>query len=330
MFLFDEKYSQQNILVIGGAGFIGSNLVRELVDIGAKVSVIDFLVPNYGGNLFNLDGYEGKIEFVQADICDLDLAKQLVIDKAYIFNLAGQTSHLDSMQDPFTDQKNNVTARLNVLEACRQVNPDARIVYTSTRQIYGRPLYLPVDESHPLSPVDFNGVSEIASEHYHNLYHSIFHLKITILRLTNVYGPRMRIKDARQNFIGKWIRQIMEGEEILVFGDGSQLRDLLFVSDVTEALLRTGISQHAIGEVLNLGTAPISLLDLAHQMVEIAGKGSYRVTPFPVERKAIDIGSYYGNYSKATRLLSWEPKIHLSKGLLNTFEYYIANFWRYI
>ena len=237
MSLFAEKYSQQNCLVIGGAGFIGSNLVRQLVDLGAKVSVINSLFPNYGGNLFNLDGYEERIDFLQADICDLSLSKQLIENKAFVFNLAGQTSHLDSMQDPFTDQKNNVTARLNILEACRHVNPNARIVYTSTRQIYGRPQYLPVNESHPLSPVDFNGVSEIASEHYHNLYHSIYDLRITIFRLTNVYGPRMRIKDARQNFIGKWIRQIIEGDEILVFGDGSQLRDLLFVSDVTQAIL---------------------------------------------------------------------------------------------
>jgi nucleoside-diphosphate-sugar epimerase len=213
-----QQYKGAMVLVIGGAGFIGSNLVRHLVDLGAKVTVVDSLFPNYGGNLFNLLGYQEKISFIQKDICNLALAYKVVKNQDFIFNLAGQTSHLDSMQDPFTDQKNNVIARLTIMEACRYKNPQCRIIYTSTRQIYGRPQYLPVDESHPLSPVDFNGVSEIASEHYHNLYHSIFNLPITILRLTNVIGPRMRIKDARQNFVGSWIRKLIEGDEISSMG----------------------------------------------------------------------------------------------------------------
>lgn len=325
-----QQYKGAMVLVIGGAGFIGSNLVRHLVDLGAKVTVVDSLFPNYGGNLFNLLGYQDKISFIQKDICNLALAYQVVKNQDFIFNLAGQTSHLDSMHDPFTDQKNNVTARLTIMEACRHKNPQCRIIYTSTRQIYGRPQYLPVDESHPLSPVDFNGVSEIASEHYHNLYHSIFNLPITILRLTNVIGPRMRIKDARQNFVGSWIRKLIEGDEILVYGDGSQYRDLLIVDNVVDALLRSGITPSSIGEVMNLGSCHVSLLELAEMMVEIAGKGSFKTIPFPPNRKAIDIGSYYSDYTKAAKILGWHADENLGAGLRLTLHFFFENYQHYL
>jgi UDP-glucose 4-epimerase len=325
-----SAYENQRVLVLGGAGFIGSNLVRTLVDFDAEVTVIDSLFSKHGGNLFNLQGYLEKINFINDDINNLEITKAAVDRQQFIFNLAGQTSHVDSMEDPFTDLKVNVASRLSVLEACKSKNKKARIVYTSTRQIYGRPNYLPVKENHPLTPVDVNGVNEIAAEHFHMLYRKVYHLPVTIVRLTNVYGPRMRIKDTRQNFIGWWFRQLIEGKPIQIYGDGQQLRDLLYVDDVVDAILRIGLRPVSIGEIMNLGTSPISLLDLAKAMIQIKEGGGYKLVPFPDERKVIDIGSYYGDYTKAKNLLNWVPMIDLQSGLKQTFEYFDQYWGKYL
>lgn len=317
-----ERMAGQKALVVGGAGFIGSTLARRLVDLGVNVTVVDNLCANCGANLFNLEGYLDKIQYLEGDVGDAGLADDAVRDQHFIFSLAGHTSHMDSMKDPFSDLSMNVIAKLSILEACRRINPRVRILYTSTRQIYGRPHYLPVRETHPLSPVDVNGINEISAEHYHSLYHRIHNLETTILRLTNVYGPRMRIKDARQNFMGWWFQRLLTGEEIRVYGDGQQLRDLLFVEDVVNALLAAALQPVSIGEVFNLGGPPISLLDLAKCMVEVHGGGSYQLVPFPKEQKSIDIGSYYGDYAKATRILGWTPMTSLAEGLSRTFEYF--------
>lgn len=325
-----SAYEEQNVLVLGGAGFIGSNLVRRLVDFNARVTIIDSLHQNFGGNLFNLDGYLDKVSFIQTDINDYDTTKASVKGQKFIFNLAGQTSHMDSMKDPFTDLQTNIVSRLSVLEACKHVNPEARLIYTSTRQIYGKPKYLPVKETHPLAPVDVNGINEIAAEHYHILYEKIYNLPATIIRLTNVYGPRMRIKDSRQNFIGWWIRQLLDEKPLQIYGDGLQLRDLLFVDDVVDALLRVGLRPISVGQILNLGSSPISLLELAQVMVKITGKGVYKLVPFPNDRKAIDIGSYYGDYSKAKNILGWKPSTDLTEGMKMTLDFYVHNMENYL
>lgn len=317
-----EAFAGKNILVVGGAGFIGSNLARNLVDCGANVTVVDGLFPNCGGNLFNLQGYLKDLVFIQGDVGNQELAKDVVRRQDYIYILAGHTSHLDSMNNPLQDLAINVAAKVSILEACRHMNKKARIVYTSTRQIYGRPQILPVPETHSLNPVDVNGINEIAAEHYHILYHQLHDLDITILRLTNVYGPRMHIRDARQNFMGWWFRQLLCNNEIMVYGDGHQMRDLLYVDDVVDALIRSALCPSAIGEIFNLGSPPITLLDLAMLMIEVNGVGSYQVAPFPVMRKKIDIGSYYGDYSKATKLINWTPTKALVRGLKATLDYY--------
>jgi UDP-glucose 4-epimerase len=247
----------------------------------------------------------------------------LVRGQDFVFNLAGQVSHLDSMKDPLTDLEINCRSQLSILEACRKYNPGVKIVYAGTRQVYGRPRYLPVDESHPCEPTDFNGVNKMAGEWYHLVCHRVFGLRTVSLRMTNVYGPRMRVKDARQTFMGWWLRCIVDGRELEVFGDGSQIRDFTHVDDVSEALLLAAAQPVADGKIYNLGgNEPIRLLDLARLMVEINQHGSYRVVPFPPDLKAIDIGDYYGNYAKIQAELGWRPAMPLRRGLRETIEFY--------
>lgn len=326
-----DVYGAHSVLVTGGLGFIGSNLARRLVSLGAKVTVVDSLLPQYGGKQFNIAGLENKITVNIADVRDPHSMEHLVRGRHFIFNLAGQVSHLDSMRDPFTDLEINCRSQLSILESCRKNNPDVRIVHSGTRQIYGKPQYLPADENHPIDPVDVNGVNKVAGEWYHMVYHRAYGMRATSLRLTNTYGPRMRVTDARQTFLGIWIRRAIEGSEILVYGDGEQRRDFTFVDDAVEALLLAGASDEAIGQIYNLGGSEVvSLKSLAETLIGIAGGGSYRLVPFPAEQKAIDIGDYFGNYNKIRRALGWEPTTPLEAGLRRTLDYYRqyhAEYW---
>lgn len=310
-------------LITGGLGFIGSNLARRLADLGARVTVIDSLIPQYGGKLFNISGYEDKLKVNIADVRDEHSMDYLVRDQDFIFNLAGQVSHLDSMHNPYVDLDINCRSQLSILEACRKHNPNVRVVFSGTRQIYGKPQYLPVDERHPIDPVDVNGVNKVAGEWYHIVYHRAYGLRTTSLRLTNTYGPRMRVIDARQTFLGIWVRQLIEGNEILVYGDGLQKRDFNYVDDVVEALLLCAANDNTIGEIYNLGgDEVVALKSLAEQIVTIHGSGAHKLVPFPGEQKAIDIGDYYGDYFKIKHALGWQPKIDLEDGLRRTLDYY--------
>jgi UDP-glucose 4-epimerase len=327
---YRDFYRGKSVLVTGGLGFIGSNLARALADLGAKVTAVDSLLPDYGGNLFNLAGYEDKIRINIADVRGHGM-KYLVEGQQVLFNLAGQVSHVDSMSDPFTDLEINCTSQLWILEAVRQRNPEVKIVYAGTRQIYGSPQYLPVDEKHPLNPIDVNGINKISGELYHLVYHSVYGIRASSLRLTNTYGPRQLIKHSRQGFIGWFVRQALLGEPIQVFGDGAQKRDFDHVSDVVDAFLRAGADAAADGQVFNLGgEAPISLGELARMLIEIAGQGSYRLVPFPPERKRIDIGDFYGDATKIRQVLGWAPRIPLRRGLEETLAYYRAHKERYL
>jgi nucleoside-diphosphate-sugar epimerase len=317
------KFKNKNILITGGAGFIGSNLALKLVELEANVTIIDSLIPEYGGNLFNLEPIKNKVKLNISDVRDEHSMKYLIRDHDYLFNLAGQTSHIDSMSNPYSDLEINARAQLSILESCRRYNPDIKIVFASTRQIYGRPRYLPVDENHPLSPVDINGINKMAGEWYHLVYNDVYKIKSVVLRLTNTYGPRMRVKDARQTFLGIWIRNVIEGKKILVFGDGKQIRDFNYVDDVSDAILLTALSNEVNGMIFNLGADdPINLEDTAKLLIEITNKASYELIPFPPERKAIDIGDYYANYTNIKTKLSWQPKISLKEGLKSTIDYY--------
>lgn len=325
-----KNYSGKEILITGGLGFIGSNLARRLVSQGANLTLVDSLIPQYGGNTFNIDDIKNKVAVNVCDVRDTFAMEHLIQGKEYLFNLAGQTSHLDSMADPHTDLDINAAAQLSILEVCRKVNPDIKIVFASTRQLYGRPDYLPVDEKHPIRPVDVNGINKLAGEWYHLLYNNVYGIRACALRLTNTYGPGMRVKDARQTFLGIWIRLLLEGKPIKVFGDGKQLRDFNFVDDCVEALLLAGASDQANGKVYNLGGSEvIGLKDLSKMMVNLGHGGSFELAPFPSDKKAIDIGDYYSDFSLITKELGWVPKIDLKDGLKRTLNYYSTHFSHY-
>ena len=325
-----DFYRGRKVLVTGGLGFIGSNLCRSLADLGARVLAVDSLLPDYGGNLFNLAGYEDRVQVNIADVRGHGMG-YLVRGQEVLFNLAGQVSHIDSMTDPFTDLEINCRSQLWILEALRQNNPEARVVYAGTRQVYGKPTRLPVDESHPLNPTDVNGINKISGELYHLVYHSVYGIRACSLRLTNTYGPRQLIRHSRQGFIAWFIRKAVLGEEIQIYGDGSQKRDFDYVDDVVDAFLRAGASDQAPGQVFNLGgETAISLLDLAKMLIDIAGAGSYTLVPFPEDRKRIDIGDFEADASKIRAALGWQPRVGLREGLQRTVDYYRQHKERYL
>lgn len=321
-----STYNGKKILITGGLGFIGSNLARALLAQGADVTLVDSLIPQYGGNPFNIADIREKVRVNVCDVRDPFAMAYLLQDSDYLFNLAGQTSHIDSMSNPQTDLDINATAQLSILEACRKVNPDIKIVFASTRQLYGKPDYLPVDEKHPIRPVDVNGINKLAGEWYHLLYNNVYGIRACALRLTNTYGPGMRVKDARQTFLGIWVRLLLEGKPIKVFGDGLQLRDFNYVDDCVDALLLAGESEQANGKVYNLGsTEVIGLKALAEMMVGLGYGGTFELMPFPPERKAIDIGDYYSDYRLIKKELGWSPKVDLQEGLNRTMTFYRAH-----
>ncbi|MBX3010903.1 MAG: NAD-dependent epimerase/dehydratase family protein [Caldilineaceae bacterium] len=316
-------YRNRHALITGGLGFIGSNLARRLVDLGARVTLVDSLIPDYGGNHFNLAGYEEQLRVNIADVRDPYAMQALVQGQDLLFNLAGQVSHIDSMTDPLADLEINARAQLSILEACRHENPQIKVIYAGTRQQYGKPHYLPLDEQHLQHPTDVNGVNKLAGEWYHIVYYNAYGLRTSSLRLTNTYGPRQLLKHNRQGFIGWFIRLAIEGKAIQLYGDGQQQRDLTFVDDVVDAFLRVGATEASNGQVYNLGGQhPISLYDLAHLIVEIAGRGHVTTIPWPEERKKIDIGDVYSSYAKIEAALGWQPQTDLRQGLAQMIAYY--------
>jgi nucleoside-diphosphate-sugar epimerase len=324
-------FKNKNVLITGGLGFIGSHLARRLVKLGARVTLIDSLQPTYGGNRFNIKGIENRVRVSISDVRDAKSIERLVQGQEFLFNLAGQTSHMDSMQDPFTDLEINAQAQLSILEACRTYNPTIKIVFASTRQVYGKPHYLPVDEKHPLQPVDINGVNKLAGEWYHLLYHKVYGIRSVVLRLTNTIGPCMRVKDARQTFLGIWIRLVLEGKPFEVWG-GAQLRDFTYVDDCVDALLRAVASDKANGMVLNLGgKGRISLSGLARLLVKAnGGRGRFEVKEFPADRKKIDIDDFYADCRLIGRKLGWRPQTSIEQAVRKTLAYYKKHLAEYL
>ena len=321
----------KKVLISGGLGFIGSNLADRLVGDGAQVTIIDSMIPEYGGNMRNIHEISDKITVNFSDVRDPFSINQLISEQDYLFNLAGQTSHLDSMEEPFTDLDINAKAQLSILEACRKHNPDIRIIFASTRQIYGKPKYLPVDEKHPCHPVDVNGINKMAGEWYHILYHDVYGIPTSVLRLTNTYGPRMRIKDARQTFLGIWIRNLLEKKPIQVYGNGLQRRDYNYVEDVVDALLIAATRPEARGKIYNLGAPePLSLVDTARLMCKLSEGASYEKIPFPEERKAIDVGDFVCDYKAFQSTFDWDPKVNFQEGISKSIDYYRKNLDYYI
>src|SRR3954463_11770304 len=265
------RYREARALVTGGLGFIGSHLSKALVDLGAEVTIVDSLIPEYGGNLYNVRDIADQVRINLSDIRDPWSIRTLVDGQDFIFNLAGQVSHIDSMEDPETDLDINCKAQLSLLEALRRTNPEAVIVFAASRQQYGRPQFVPVTEDHPLVPVDVNGINLIAGESYHLLYQSVYGIPAASLRLTNTYGPHLLMKHGRQGFITVFIRRALEGQDLQVFGDGKQLRDFTYVSDAVDAFLAAALTEEAFGKALNVGgIEPVSLFDVAQLCQELA------------------------------------------------------------
>jgi UDP-glucose 4-epimerase len=328
---YRDFYRGRRVLVTGGMGFIGSNLTRSLVGLGADVLIVDAMIPDYGGNPFNIDDVRDQVRVNIADIRNENILTQLVRGHDVIFNLAGQVSHIDSMRDPYTDLDINCRAQLSLLEACRKHNPAAKVVFAGTRQVYGRPERLPVDERHLVKPVDVNGVNKAAGEYYHLLYNDVFGVRACSLRLTNVYGPRQLIKHNRQGFIGWFIRLAIEDEEIQVFGDGSQVRDFVYVDDAADAFLRAGAADACNGGVFNVGgSEPVSHRDLVRLLIDVAGSGRARFVAWPPDKQRIDIGSFYSDSTKFRQATGWTPAVGLRDGLDRTVRFFREHLSRYL
>jgi UDP-glucose 4-epimerase len=328
-----QEYAGARVVITGGLGFLGSHLAARLVELGADVTIIDSLIPEYGGNPYNIREIADRVHVNYSDIRDPWSIRHLVRGQDFIFNLAGQVSHIDSMEDPETDLDINCKSQLSLLEACRENNPQARIVFAASRQQYGRPKFLPVTEEHPLIPVDVNGINLVAGESYHLLYNDVYGLRAVSLRMTNSYGPHLLMKHGRQGFIAVFIRLAIEGKPIKVYGDGSQLRDFTYVSDAVEAFLAAGVKEDAYGQALNVGgLEPVPLLEVARLCQEIAGAGgSVETVPWPPGRGKIDIGSIHIDHTRLTELTGWEPAVGLAEGLERTISFYREHgdhYWR--
>jgi UDP-glucose 4-epimerase len=328
---YREYYRGRAVMVTGGLGFIGSNLARRLVELGADVLLVDSFLPDAGGNLFNIDGIADRVRVNIADIRQQTTMNHLVRDRDVIFNLAGQVSHIDSMRDPYTDLEINCRSQLTVLEACRNFNPNVKVVFAGTRQVYGRPASLPVDERHLVRPTDVNGINKAAGEYYHLVYNNVFGVRACSLRLTNVFGPRQLIRHNRQGFIGWFIRLAIENRPIQIYGDGSQLRDFVYVNDAADAFLRAGVSDACNGDVFNVGgMQPISHRDLTAMLVRVAGGGSVEYVEWPADKRAIDIGSFYADSRKFTATTGWTPEVPLEEGLRGTIAFYRQHYDQYV
>jgi UDP-glucose 4-epimerase len=323
-------FRDARVLITGGVGLIGSTLARRLVALGAEVLLVDSMVPEAGGNFANIADIRDRVRVNIADIRDREALRHLLAGQNFLFDLAAQTSHLDSMNAPEHDLAVNCTAQLQLLELCRAVAPDIAIVHAGTRQIYGRPQYLPVDEAHPLRPADFNGVNKMAGEAYHLLFHDVYGHNTRSLRLTNVYGPGMRIKDARQNFLGIWLRRALEGAAFEVWG-GEQRRELLYVEDAADAFLIAALSRETAGLALNVGgETPYTLLALAEALIRANGAGQFEHREFPEERKRIDIGDFVTDDRRFRELTGWAPRVGLDDGLASTLDYYRRHLASYL
>lgn len=318
----ESKFRNKKILITGGLGFIGSNLAIKLVGLGAKVTILDALIPEFGGNKFNVNPIKNKVSVKIADMKDAKMVNRIVKDKEIIFNLAGTLSHIDSMIDPFTDLDINCRAQLCLLEACRTFNRQVKIVFAGTRNQYGKALYLPVDEKHIQEPTDINGINSTAAEKYHFLYGRIYQLKAVSVRMSNTYGPRHQMKHSKQGVLNWFIRLLIEGKKVELFGDGLQIRDVNYIDDVVNALLLLASSDKSNSQAYNLGGQPVTLKSFVETVIKVLGEGKYKTVPFPNERKAIEVGNYVADIKKINTDVGWKPKVTIEEGVQKTIDYY--------
>jgi UDP-glucose 4-epimerase len=325
VYQLNSYYKNKKVLVIGGAGFIGSNLSIKLVELGAKVSIVDALLRECGGNLFNLSKIKNRIRFYHGDINKLKNISYVLGEADVIFNCIGFTNHLASIKDPLQDLKLNVSVHLQLLLACKNSNISARIVYLASRSQYGRSQSKKIKETHPICPLDFHGAHKAMGEIYHTLFNTLYGVDARILRVTNVYGPRQDMRNGNPGIINKFIKEMMEGERILIFGSGNRVKDFLYVDDVVDAILHLAMKKDVEHRVYNLGGNPVAIEEVVRAIISILGRGKYEVVPFPKSVKAMDTGDVILDSSRIKNEFGWKSNVKLHEGVKDTIVFYLKN-----
>ncbi len=318
-------------LITGGMGFTGSNLAIGLVNAGSDVTIVDAMIPGYGGNLFNIAPIGSRVTVNFSDVRDVNVMNHLVRGQDFVFHLAGQVDHILSMSDPFPDIDINIKGTAVMMEALRRHNPSAKLIYTGTRGQYGAAVSLPVNEEAATNPKGIYEISNLTAEKIIQVYNDAHGIDAVLLRLTNIYGPRAQMRHPRYGVVNWFVRQAIDGATIKVFGDGKIRRDFLFIDDAVEAIMMSAVSPAAVGEVLNVGIdKPTDFIELADTLIEVAGSGRWEFSPFTPERKAQEPGDFYSDISKIRRLVGWQPRTALRDGLRQTVEFYRdhkAHYW---
>jgi UDP-glucose 4-epimerase len=318
-----SKWKEANVLITGGLGFIGSNLARMLASVGAQVSILDNLLTPYGGNIHNVDDIREKIEIIDGDVRDWSLIKKNVKNKEFVFHLAAQVDQYIAMENPQLDLDINCKGTLNVLEGCRLLNKKAKIVFTGSRVVIGEPEYFPVDEAHPTNPMNIYGLDKLLAEKYCLLYNEVYDLKTSVLRLSNVYGPKAQLRYPNYGVLNLFVGYALSNRTIPIYGDGTQTRDFVFVEDVVNALILAAESDRSVGEIFFVGSGiETTLLNIAKKIIVIVGKGDYKFVPYSSTLKKTDIMRFATNYNKINKFLGWSPKFSLSQGLSETVKFY--------
>jgi UDP-glucose 4-epimerase len=320
-----EIFKGKAILITGGLGFIGSNLAHHLVTMGANITILDALLPLYGGNRINIAGIEDKVELVDGDIRDANLINTQVVGKDYIFHLAGQISYLDSKNQPFVDLDFNGRGNLTLLEAVRHHASQAKIIFSSSRLVYGKVLTLPVREDHPTDPLSLYGIHKLLGEKYYRYYAHNFGLQTVSIRIPNPYGPRQQMKHNKYSIVGWFVRQALDNETITIYGDGTQERDYIYISDIIEAMVQLA-AKGETGDVYNVGSHErLRFVDMVDTIIQQAGSGTKKHVPWPENYEKNETGDYIADTSKIEATCNWKPRVDFKDGVSEMIEYYKAN-----
>lgn len=326
-----EPYRGKRVLITGGLGFIGSNTAQKLVHYGARITIVDSLHPLYGGNLTNVAEIRDEVTLHVGDYRDQSLMKPLVRDTDIIFNLAGQVSYIDSSRIPFEDLDLNCRGTLQLLELCRELNPEVRVVFASSRLVLGKILSQPVREDHPTEPLSLYGVHKLAAEKYHRVYAAGYGIRTVVLRITNPYGERQQLKHGKYSLPGWFMRLVLEGKPITIFGDGSQLRDYLYATDLADAFLAVGLSDAPPGELFNCGVGrSVAFREMAETVVRVVGKGTIEYVPWPGDYERVETGDVNFDVGKLRGMTGWNPSVSLAEGIERMYRYFATRLPLYL
>lgn len=321
-----EAFAGKKVMITGGLGMIGSTIARKLVPLGARVTLVDAFIEPYGANDFNIEDVQSQVQISVTDIRDKDAIRHLVKGQDIIFNLAGQVSHNDSLNNPFLDADINYIGHLNVLECVRENAPDAVVLFAGSRLQFGRIEKNPVDESHPLRPRTPYALNKTAAENMYLFYNQIHQLRCVVFRIANPYGPRSQMKHSKYSMVNWFIRQAMDNQVIRVFGDGLQVRDYIYVDDLAEAFIRASVSDKCMGKVFNVGSGVgVRFRDMAGTIVHAAKGGRVEFVPWPTDYINVETGDYVTDIARIRGAIDWKPATDFNAGVELTCEYYRQN-----